>query len=159
MKQVFLAAALGMIVLGAAAEGKPVKVVEKLQVDTHGGKVVVKLTVENHGDAPVYVPKAVAEDGELFGHFFEVRDSSNGDPLDYTGPMVKRGPLGKDDFVEIKPHKRLRSTLDLSRAYAFLSGRHTYEVSYAGAVLSDPDRLATVAEVEGEPVMFNHTSK
>lgn len=129
---------------------------EKLQVESGNGKVLVRLTIENVGERPVYVLKALATGTEALGPRFEVRDGSNGDLLDYTGPAVKRGPPGKDDFVALKPHSTLHATFDITRAYPFLQGRHTYQLSYAGDYVSDIKRVDQVTTLELEPVMFAH---
>ncbi|MEO7576071.1 MAG: hypothetical protein ABIT83_00505 [Massilia sp.] len=142
-------------VQGASAESKGTDAVsEKLQVESRNGKVLVHLTFANHGDQVVYLPRSVASDSEAAGAWFEVRDSSNGDPLDYIGPMVKRAPPGKHDYVALKPHAVHRHTIDISKTYAFLQGRHTYELSYSGSYLTDIARPEAAAEVQPEPVMF-----
>ena len=160
-----LAAALGAAcLLGAAGsagarDGIMNSVSEKVQVESRNGKVLLRLTIDNGSDRTVYVPRTVASDKELFGNWFEVRDSSNGDPIDYIGPMVKRAPLGKDDYLAVKPHSRHRNTIDITKAYAFMPGRHTYQLSYAGNYVADVKQIAQLTPVEPDSVLFAHIGK
>lgn len=158
----FLAATLAATCLlgaagsAAARDGLMNTVTEKVQVESRNGKVLVRLTIDNQSDQTVYVPRTVASDNELFGNWFEVRDSSNGDPLDYIGPTVKRAPLGKDDFLAVKPHSRHRNTIDITRAYKFMPGRHTYQLSYSGNYLTDLKHIDKPTPAEPDSVMFAH---
>jgi hypothetical protein len=160
-----LAAALGAaFLLGAAGsagarDGIMNSVSEKIQVESRDGKVLVRLTIDNQSDNTVYVPRTVASDKELFGAWFDVRDSSNGDPIDYVGPVVKRAPLGKNDYLAVKPHSRHRNTIDITRAYAFMQGRHTYQLNFAGNYVADVKQVAQLTPVEPDSVMFAHIGK
>jgi hypothetical protein len=162
---ILLAAALGAaVLLGAsgsagARDGVMNSVSEKVQVESRNGKVLVRLTIDNDSDRTVYVPRTVASDKELFGAWFEVRDSSNGDPLDYVGPTVKRAPLGKDDYLAIKPHSRHHNTIDITQAYAFMAGRHTYQLNFAGNYVADVKQLTQLTPVEPDSVMFAYVGK
>jgi hypothetical protein len=142
-----------------ARDGMVNSVSEKVQVESRDGKVLVRLTIDNQSDRTVYVPRTVASDKELFGNWFEVRDSSNGDPIDYVGPTVKRAPLGKDDFLAVKPHSRHRNTIDITKAYAFMQGRHTYQLSYAGNYLADVKKIEQTTPIEPDSVMFAYVGK
>jgi hypothetical protein len=160
-----LAAAMGAAaLLGAsgsagARDGIMNSVSEKVQVESRNGKVLVRLTIENDSDRTVFVPRTVASDKELFGAWFEVRDSSNGDPIDYIGPTVKRAPLGKDDYLAVKPHSSHRNTIDITQAYAFMQGRHTYQLNFAGNYVADVRQIAQLTPVEPDSVMFAHIGK
>jgi hypothetical protein len=88
-----------------------------------------------------------------------VRDSSNGDPLDYTGAMVKRGPLGKDDFLALKPHSKHHNTIDITNSYAFRQGRHAYHLTFAGSYVTDLKKLDKLTPAEPASVMFAHVGK
>lgn len=163
-----LAALLGaacvaaVVVAGGSAsarDGMMNPVSEKVQVESRDGKVLVRLTIDNQSDRTVWVARSVATEQELFGNWFEVRDSSNGDPLDYIGPTVKRAPLGKADYVAVKPHSQLKNTIDITRAYAFMQGRHTYQLNYSGSYLADVKKIADATPVEPDSAMFAHIGK
>jgi hypothetical protein len=143
----------------AARDGVMNPVSEKIQVESRDGKVLVRLTIDNQSERTVYVARSVASDKELFGNWFEVRDSANGDPIDYVGPTVKRAPYGKADFLAVKPHSRHSNTIDITRAYAFMVGRHTYQLNYAGSFIADVKKLDQVTPVEPDSTMFAHTGK
>lgn len=142
-----------------ARDGVTPLVTEKLAVDTHAGKVLVKVTVDNQSDKVVYLPRTLMSAAEPEGRLFDVRDSSNGDPLDYVGRMVKRPPLGKKDFVAVKPHSKLSNTIDITRSYRFQTGRHAYQVNLAGSYLADLNQLDQETPVEPASAMFAHVAE
>jgi hypothetical protein len=158
---VLLGAACLVAAAGSAGamDGVVDMVSEKVQVESRDGKVLVRLTIDNQSERTVYVARSVASDKELFGAWFEVRDSSNGDPIDYIGPTVKRAPLGKDDFLAVKPHSKHRNTIDITKAYAFMQGRHAYQLNFAGRYVADLKNLAQLTPVEPDSVMFAYTVK
>jgi hypothetical protein len=143
----------------AARDGVMNPVSEEIQVESRDGKVLVRLTIDNQSERTVYVARTVASDKELFGNWFELRDSANGDPIDYVGPTVKRAPIGKADFLAVKPHSRHSNTIDITRAYAFMVGRHTYQLNYAGSFVADVKKLDQVTPVEPASTMFAHSGK
>ena len=150
---------LGAAGSAGARDGLMNAVSEKVEVGSRNGKVLVRLTIDNQSERTVYVPRTVASDTELFGRWFEVRDSSNGDPIDYIGPTVKRAPLGKDDYLAVKPHSRHRNTIDITGAYAFMPGRHTYQLNYAGSYVADLKKIGQLTPVEPDSVLFAHIGK
>ena len=162
---VLLGAALALGLAGSAGardglrEAAKSMVYEMVKVESRDGKVLVRVTIDNQTDATIYVPRSFASEHELFGNLFEVRDSSNGDPLAYTGPMVKRAPLGKGDFLAVKPHSRHRNIIDITNAYAFVPGRHAYQLSFAGSYLSDLTSIAETTPMAPSSVMFAHVGK
>jgi hypothetical protein len=161
----YLSAMLGAACLVAtvgsasARDGTVNAVTQKVQVESRDGKVLVRLTFENQSDGTVYLLRSLASDKKLLGNWFEVRDSSNGDPLDYTGPMVKRMPLGKADFLPLKPHARHYNTIDITHSYAFLQGRHAYQLTFAGNYVTDLKTLENLTPAEPASVMFAHVGK
>ena len=149
MKAVIMAA---LLATGSAAMAE---VRTALSVQSAGGKVAATVLVENRGKIAVQIPKVVAEDDELFGPYFEVREKQSGKVLDYVGPKVKRGPLGPDDYLSIKPGKRLRHAIDITQAYAFLPGQHDYEIRYAGSYIAGLNS-APVAPLSFAPATFSY---
>jgi hypothetical protein len=156
-----LGAACMMAAIGSAGarDGTVNAVTQKVQVESREGKVLVRLTFENQSDGTVYLLRSLASDKEPLGNWFEVRDSSNGDPLDYTGPMVKRMPLSKADFVPLKPHARHQNTIDITHSYAFLQGRHAYQLTFAGNYVTDLRTLQNTTPAEPASVMFAYVGK
>ncbi|MES3023000.1 MAG: hypothetical protein V4857_15625 [Pseudomonadota bacterium] len=131
---------------------------QTLQVESREGKVLVHFTVDNQSPDVVYVPVAIAEDDQLFGRLFEVTDSS-GAPIEYSGPMVKRGPYTADDFLAVKPKTKHSNTIDITNSYAFRQGTHSYRLGYEGSYLADVRNLEQVTPVALAPVSFTHTGK
>lgn len=128
---------------------------EQIKVSAGGGQVLVTMTFDNRGDRAAQVPKAVAEDGELFGNHFQVTEAASGKELTYIGPMVKRSPFGPEDYLTVKPHGKHSATLDITRAYAFLPGQHSYTLRYAGSYHADPKQAAAAGKpVQSAPVTF-----
>ena len=129
---------------------------QQVQVAAQGGKVVVTLTVDNATAAPIYVAKAVYQDDELFGRAFDITDAS-GAALQYTGPMVKRGPLGAADYIAIKPGAKHSHAIDITRSYAFKAGTHTYQLAFAGNYLGNLASLNAPSHAAVAPVTFTFT--
>lgn len=160
MKTLF--AALGMLAMTATAHaggGTMKGMSQQVQVESAAGKVIVRLTVDNAGDKPVYVPKAVFEDDELFGRMFEIRNVSTGAEVDYIGPMVKRGPLTAEDYLKVNPRSKHSNTIDITRSYDFKPGTHKYQLTYSGNYLGDLARLESLGAAAVAPVLFSHTGK
>ncbi len=126
---------------------------QQLQVDANGGKVVVKLTLDNASGKPVYVPKAVYADKQIFRREFAITDAATGAEVDYTGPMVKRGPFTKDDFIAVKPGHKISHAIDITRSYDF-KPRHTYKLSYTGGYLGDASKMEALSAAVVPSVTF-----
>ncbi|MGJ9418194.1 hypothetical protein ACHAC9_10555 [Massilia sp. CMS3.1] len=158
----FLLAALSafsLLPLFAGAAGEPtVDVKQRIEIETPPGKVLVRVTFTNQGTTTVWIPRELAVEKELTGRRFDVRDFGNR-PLDYTGKMVKRGPLTAADYQAIEPGKMLTNVIDITNAYAFKKGRHSYNIGYTGPVLPDVKRLDAPAESPARPVAFIYTGR
>lgn len=138
----------------AGAGGKMQSASEQVHVETAGGKVIVRLAVENHGTQPVYVPKAVYEDDELIGPVFDIRDTRTGKEIEYIGRKVKRGPITKDDYVQVKPGAKKANSIDITSSYDFLAGEHTYKLTFPGSLIADLTHLDAPARLPVMPVSF-----
>lgn len=155
-------AALGMLALAGTAQAGGANmqgVQQQVQVAAQDGKVVVTVSVHNGGAKPVFVPKAVFEDGELFGRAFDIKDAATGAEVAYIGPMVKRGPYTKADFVAVKPGAKRSNSIDITRSYDFKPGTHTYTLAYAGNYLGKLARLDAASPVAVAPVTFTYTAR
>jgi hypothetical protein len=161
----FMTAMLGSAWVLAAAgnasarDGVVNPIVQKVQVESRDGRVLVRLTIDNQSDRTIYVPRTVASDKQLFGNWFEVRDSSNGDPLDYIGPALQHAPAGKDDFLAVKPRSTHHNIIDITHAYAFMQGRHAYQLNFAGNYVADVKKIGQLTPVEPDSVMFAYVGK
>ncbi len=129
------------------------EVKQQVQVDAAGGKVVVRLTVDNSGAKPVFVPKAVFKSSEIFRREFQIKDMATGAEVDYTGPMVKRGPFTKDDFMAVKAGQKHSHSIDITRSYDFKPA-HTYQLSYTGGYLVDQAKVEAMSAVQVPSVTF-----
>ncbi len=145
------AALLALPLLAHAGAGMS-DVKQQVQVDAKAGKVVVKLTVENTGAKPVFVPKAVYKDDQLFRREFAIRDAGTGEEVAYIGPMVKRGPFTKDDFMAVKPGKKHSHSIDITRSYDF-KPKQTYQLTYSGGYLADPAKVEAMAQAAPAPAV------
>ena len=146
--------ALPLLALGGSMN----EVRQQVTVDASGGKVVVRLTLENAGAKPVYVPKAVYQDDEIFRREFAIKDVATGAEVDYIGPMVKRGPFTKDDFMAVKPGKKHSHSIDITRSYDF-KPQHTYQLSYAGGYVGDLAKVETMSPATVPAVTFTFSGK
>ena len=127
-----------------------------LQVESRAGQVLVHVEIQNRGTATIYVPRALAADPQPLGKTF-VLTLDGGGAVDYTGRMVKRGPIGPADFVAVQPNSTLRHTLDITASYAFLPGQHAYTLQYAGGAVSSLAQLDRTQALEPKPARFTHT--
>jgi hypothetical protein len=130
-----------------------------LSVDARHDKVLVTFKIENRGERRVGLPREIAADSDLSRRLFDLREHPGEAEVPYTGRMVKRGPLGLDDYVELAPHSAHTHTIDITRAYAFKAGTHTYVIRYDGAALADVRQLESSADLRTEAVMFSHTER
>lgn len=155
-------AVLGLLGLAAttyAGASTMTGVSQQVQVESRGGKVVVRLTIDNAGERPVFVPKAVFEEDELFGRAFDIKNMTTGAEVDYIGPMVKRGPYTRADYLGVKPGSKHSNSIDITRSYDFKKGKHIYQLSYSGSYLGDLAALDAATPVSVAPVTFTHTGK
>jgi hypothetical protein len=152
-------AALAMLALAGSAHAGGANmhaVQQQVQVAAKDGKVVVTVSVHNGGAKPVFVPKAVFEDDELFGRAFDIRDAASGAEIAYIGPMVKRGPYTKADFLPVKPGAKRSNSIDITRSYDFKPGSHAYTLAYAGNYLGNLAKLEAASAVAPAPVPFTY---
>jgi hypothetical protein len=159
-----IAGVLAMVAMTAGAgararDGVHPVVTSKVAVESRDSQVLATVTINNQTENTVFVPRVLAQEGEPEGNLFEVRDSSNGDPLDYVGMMVKRPAPTKKDFVPIKPHASLLTTFAISNSYRFATGRHAYQISLNGSYLTDLSKLEQHSQIEAPPVMFAHVGQ
>ena len=163
-RPILLAALLGaasLLPALAGAAGEPtVDVKHRIEIDTDTkpGRVLVALAVTNQGRSTVWIPREMLVEKELTGRRFDLRDFSNR-PLDYTGKMVKRAALTAADYQAVEPGKMVLNTIDITQAYAFRKGRHSYNIGYAGPVVTDIKKVDALAEFPARPVSFIYTGR
>jgi len=160
-RRTMLGAALWAVTVAAAgADGERLMNVHaSLSVDARHDKVLVTFKIENRGERRIGLPREIAADTELARRLFDLRRHPGGAEVPYTGRMVKRAALTLDDYIELPPHSAHTHTIDITRAYAFEPGTHTYAIRYQGSVLADVRQLESAAELSAEPVMFSHTGR
>lgn len=157
-----VAGILAMTVMNSGAgarDGVTPVITSKVVVESHEGQALARITISNQSEHTIFVPRVLTQEGEPEGNLFEVRDSSNGDPLDFVGMMVKRPPPTKKDFVAIKPHAKLSNTFDISNSYRFVPGRHAYQIALRGTYLSDLTKLDQQNQIEPATSMFAHVGQ
>ncbi|WP_147653879.1 M35 family metallo-endopeptidase [Vulcaniibacterium gelatinicum] len=88
----------------------------------------VEITVTNTSRHTVRMPKWQLPSTHLEANLFRVlRD---GEPVQYEGPMIKRGLPEAADFAILRPGERHTVVVDLAAVYDLSEGGH-YTVSYA----------------------------
>lgn len=161
IKQAVVACALGLVgLMGAvkAVEAK-VDVNHRLEVETGARSVKVRVLIENRGDKPVWIPREIALGDDLTAPRFLLRTPE--DEVAYTGRMVKRAAPGPADYLEVKPQTTHLNTIDITDAYAFKPGKHSYEIRYAGPWLTSLGSLdaASIKQSPALPVKFSFTGR
>lgn len=141
-----------------AVEAK-VNVHHRLEVETGATSVKVRVLIENRGDQSVWIPREIALGDDLSAPRFDLR--SRQDEVAYTGRMVKRAALGPADYLEVKPQTTHLNTIDITQAYAFKPGQHSYEIRYAGPWLASLGKLdaASIKSSPAIPVKFSFTQR
>lgn len=157
MRFFVVAAAVLGLVCGQALAAPAVSAT--LTVESRAGQVLLHVTVHNRGSATVYVPRALAADPQPLGKTFTLSAEPGALPVDYTGRMVKRGPIGPADFVAVPANGTLRHTLDISGSYAFLPGRHDYTLQYAGGAVASLAHFGRTIALAPEPAHFTHEAR
>jgi peptidyl-Lys metalloendopeptidase len=75
----------------------------------------VEVTITNTSRQTVRVPKWQLPSDFVEAKLFQV--SRDGQPVQYEGPMIKRGLPTAEDFAILRPGQSYRATVDLSGAY------------------------------------------
>jgi hypothetical protein len=160
-RRTMLCAALWAVMAAAAGAdgGETMNVHASLSVDARHDKVLVTFKIENRGERRVGLPREIASDTELARRLFDLREHPGDAEVPYTGRMVKRGPLSLDDYVELAPHSAHTHTIDITHAYAFKPGTHTYVIRYEGGALADVRQLESGNDIRTDAVMFSHTER
>ncbi|SFU99011.1 hypothetical protein [Pseudoduganella namucuonensis] len=158
------AAALIAPAMPLHAEEGPMKELSlTMSVKSAAGHVLVGVSLHNQSAHAVHVPRALASENELFGKMFEITDAATGEPVEYQGIMVKRGPMTAEDYLTLKPKAKHRNTIDITNSYAFKPGKRTYRLSYEGSYLLDLKKLGQAAGAEvaltAPAVTFTHEAK
>lgn len=135
MSQRFQSAHLGALVLMCAgatqtlASGVDVRVSFAQQVLIGDVDVEAVLSISNNSGVPVRLAKTQLPGQMHEGALFRVR--RDGQPVDYTGPLVKRGPLGAADYLSLAPGATLSYRVELTAFYD-LSRDGQYTVEFVG---------------------------
>ncbi len=146
---------LAVLLALASLSGEPPVLDVQFAVKDANGHAVLHIALANHLQQAAKVPRALATEKEMFGKLFDVRDADTGEPLEYQGIMVKRGPLTEADYLTMAPGGRRNNSIDLSRAYVFKTGRHAYTIAYAGHYLLDGKEMPLILG----PVRFEFTGR
>lgn len=93
--------------------------------------VFIDFTLKNVSTGKLHVLSWHTPLEGLWEDLFDVR--RNGKPVDYVGPMVKRGQPTPDAYFALEPGETRKIRLDLSEGYDF-SQTGEYSVQYAGGI-------------------------
>lgn len=126
MKSTLLGVTLGTTLLAAAiaaagaaqpaAKFNPLRVsMTAATADSGGFLGSVEIVVTNTGNRTVRVPKWELPSEFIEAKLFQV--SRDGVPVQYEGPMIKRGLPGAEDFAILRAGESYRAVVDLSAAY------------------------------------------
>ncbi len=149
-------AAAVLMVAATAAGAASSDASQRLNAVSRNGKVLVTVTVENRSARPVHVLRTIADPNAIFNGGFEIRESTTGELVRYVGSMIKRGPITAADYLEVKAGSTHENTIDITKHYAFLLGRHSYRLQYKGVFLPDLKQLKVLTPAEVAPVTFTH---
>ena len=106
---------------------------EARAVQPAGGPVLVRIRLRNQGQQPLAVLDWQTPLEGLLADIFTIRPAAGGEPLPYTGPVVKRGDPEADEYVHIPPGGEASEEVDVSLAYD-LTRPGVYRVSFRGSL-------------------------
>lgn len=108
---------------------KSVKV--HLDIIVEEGKANATLTFTNVSSKEAYLNRVNGcLENIVQNNVFVIRTGDQ--KVSYLLPLVKRRDKGEHDAVKIVPGQTITTHLNLSAAYAFLPGRHSYTATYEG---------------------------
>src|SRR5688572_21973620 len=112
-----------------AAQVNPLRVsISAAQAGKSGFLGAVEVTVTNTSRKAVRVPNWALPSDFIESKLFQV--SRNGEPVQYEGPMIKRGLPTASDFTVLRAGETRRTVVDLSSAYDMSrSGQYTIGLS------------------------------
>ena len=109
-----------------------------LNILVSNSTVRAHLMIRNGSPEAVRLERSkVFDSGEISNSLFEI--TSGETPIAYIGKMAKLRKPGPEDFINLNAGQQYETTVDISNAYAFLPGSHTYAAVYK-AFHSYPDR-------------------
>lgn len=97
---------------------------------TAGAKVPLKFSLTNVSPGAVNVLVWNTPLEGLTGRFLRVT-APDGSELEYGGPMVKRAPPDRDDYLRMRKGSTRQRTVDIARAYSFTQDG-TYRIAFIG---------------------------
>jgi len=107
----------------------PEAVSAELEVEVKESGIMGRLRFTNHSKQAVSLEKINGcLDGVIENNVFRI--VSDGKSVEYSGILAKRQPPGPGDFRKIEPGRTLETVVNLSKAYDFFPGSHTYRVTY-----------------------------
>lgn len=95
-----------------------------------GAKVPLKFTLKNRSPGVVNVLTWNTPLEGLTGRFLSVT-GPDGKEIEYGGPMVKRAPPARDNYIKLRKGATRQRTVDISRAYAFTQPG-SYRIAFIG---------------------------
>lgn len=129
-----------------------------LRVDATHEKVLVTLVAENRGERRAWLPCAIAADTALSGPVFELRLHPGGEAVPYVGAVQAQRAPTAGDYVELPPHSSHTHTIDVTQAYAFPPGEHTYAIRYEGVACPDIRHPEATMAFATDPSIFRHAT-
>lgn len=131
-KRLILTAAVAVLFFASCMRtAEPITAAPRLECRLEAsGPAAVRFTLVNRTDAPLWVLRWNTPLEGWQGTIFEL--TSGGAELPYTGPMVKRGDPGREDYVEIPAGGKAEGAVDLSLVYDLKPG--TYRLRVIGGL-------------------------
>jgi peptidyl-Lys metalloendopeptidase len=110
--------------------------------------LTIDFTLTNRSSDPIRVLRWTTPIDGVSGEIFSVTRGSQ--PIQYIGPLVKRGEPTEDDFIDIEPGQSISAVVDLSSYYAiYEAGNYavTYDTEGVGLLIGRPGTLRRAAVV------------
>jgi hypothetical protein len=118
-----------------------------------GGEIRVALTFTNHTQRVVWIEKL--EEGQApMRSEFEIR-SDDGRLVPYIGPMAKRLPYTKADFVALEPGRTSRREIRIEDRYDFPEGQKDYRATFSYLTWNEKTREAVFRSLKSAKFTYS----
>jgi peptidyl-Lys metalloendopeptidase len=127
-----LAAVAALFLASCMRTAEPVAAAPRLECHLEASEPAsVRFSLVNRTDSPLWVLRWNTPLEGWKGTIFEL--TSGGSEIPYTGPMLKRGDPGREEYIEVPAGGKAEATVDLALVYD-ISKPGTYRLRVTGGL-------------------------
>jgi hypothetical protein len=140
----------------------PVNVTQSVKVAENS--IIVTVYFENISKEPVLIKEGVwgiqARGRPQQAYALaepELLMTAGGKSVEYIGPVVKRRPYTRENFVLFSPGEKSSRSIQIAGDFRFLPGEHEYEIIHSHLRLDDVS--GQISGFQSRPVKFRYVKK